>query len=71
MQYSALNQITKSNVGQLELAWFHPAPGPPSAFNPVVVDGVLFALGANNALVAMDAATGKLIWTHPVEGNPA
>src|ERR1700677_764220 len=65
MQYSALKQITRSNVSQLELAWFQPTPGPPSAFNPVVIDGGLFALGSNNAIVAMDAATGKEIWRHP------
>jgi quinoprotein glucose dehydrogenase len=66
MRYSALNQITRTNVNQLELAWFRPTPGPPSAFNPLVIDGVLYALGADNAIVAMDAATGNLIWTHPV-----
>ena len=27
-QYSALKQINKTNVHQLELQWFHPAPGP-------------------------------------------
>ena len=27
-QYSALKQINKSNVHQLELQWFHAAPGP-------------------------------------------
>ena len=27
MQYSALRQIDASNVGQLQLAWWQPAPG--------------------------------------------
>src|SRR3954467_14523708 len=71
MQYSALKQLTKANAAQLAPAWFLPAPGPASAFNPVVVDGVLYALGANRAIVAVDAATGKPIWSHPVEGNPS
>ena len=49
---------------------FYPTPGPGAAFNPVVVDGVLYALGAGRAIVALDAATGKQIWSHPVEGSP-
>ena len=71
MQYSALTQINKGNVGQLELAWYHPTQGDDSPFNPLVVDGVLFALGDDQAITAIDAATGKKIWAHPVEGNPA
>ena len=30
-------------------------------FNPVVVDGVMYVLGKNNNLVALDAVTGKEI----------
>ena len=37
----------------------------------LVVDGVLYALGPNRAVVALDAATGRQIWSHPVEGSPA
>src|SRR5688572_25615979 len=71
MQYTALKQINKGNVNKLELVWFHPTPGPTTAFNPVVMDGVMYALGSNRAIIAVDAATGKQKWTHPVEGNPA
>ena len=41
VQYSALKQINKSNVGRLELAWSYPVPGTSGrfGFNPVVVDG--------------------------------
>jgi quinoprotein glucose dehydrogenase len=71
MQYSALKQIDKANVSRLELAWFYPVPGPSSrfGFNPLVVDGVMFVLG-RNAIVALDAASGKEVWSHPVEGTP-
>lgn len=69
-QYSALKQIDRSNAGRLELAWFYPAPGG-GAFNPVVIDGVLYAMGADRSIVAVDAGTGKQIWSHPVEGSPA
>ena len=74
MQYSALTQIDRSNVGRLQLAWFHPVPDRTGnfGFNPIVVDGVMFVLGANNTIVALDAASGKPIWTHVVEsgGSP-
>ena len=73
MQYSALKQIDKSNVGKLELAWSYRAPDLRGnfGFNPVVVDGVMYVLGQSNAIVALDAATGKQIWAHRVEGRPA
>jgi quinoprotein glucose dehydrogenase len=71
MQYSALRQITKANVARLELAWFYPAPGPSAAFNPLIVDGAMYVLGPQRAIVALDAASGREIWSHPVEGNPA
>src|ERR1700730_537246 len=72
MQYSALKLLDKTNVKQLELAWSYmaPEPGGRFAFSPLVVDGVMFVVGKYSAIVALDAATGKQIWTHPVEGQP-
>jgi quinoprotein glucose dehydrogenase len=72
MQYSALKQVNKSNVNRLELAWSYPVPGTSGrfGFNPVVVDGTMYVLGKGNAIAALDAVTGKEIWTHPVEGRP-
>jgi quinoprotein glucose dehydrogenase len=56
------NQITKTNVKDLEVAWFYPYAS--DEFTPVVVDDVLYGLGRNNSLIALDAATGKEIWIH-------
>ena len=72
MQYSALKQIDKSNVSRLTQAWFYAAPGPSGrfSFNPLIVDGVMYVVGKDSDIVALDAATGKQIWSHPVEGNP-
>jgi quinoprotein glucose dehydrogenase len=67
-QYSSLNQITKSNVGGLEVAWTYPTGEATSRFSPIIVDGVMYVLATNRAIVALDAATGKEIWTHPNEG---
>jgi quinoprotein glucose dehydrogenase len=72
MQYSALKQIDKSNVSRLELAWSYLAPGTSGrfGFNPVIVDGVMYVLSADNAIVALNATTGATVWKHPVEGRP-
>ena len=71
MQYSALTQITKRNVNRLELAWFFPVPDRKGnfGFNPIVVDGVMYVLGPTDAIVALDASTGRQIWSHSVEGG--
>jgi len=65
-QYSALDQINRSNVAKLELAWSYPT-GDNSKyfFNPLVVDNVAYVLAKNNSIVALDASSGKEIWTHP------
>ena len=60
-QYSALDQINKKNVAKLQVAWSVPIAGN-SIFNPVVVDGVMYATVGGGALAAIDAATGKEIW---------
>src|SRR5712691_2753599 len=72
MQYSSLKQITKSNVSKLEQAWFYKAPGPRGrfAFSPLIVDKVMYVVGGGPAIVALDATTGKEIWSHPLEGAP-
>ncbi|RPH54624.1 MAG: pyrroloquinoline quinone-dependent dehydrogenase, partial [Acidobacteria bacterium] len=67
-QYSSLNQITKSNVTGLDVAWTYPTGEASSRFSPIVVDGVMYVLATNRAIVALDAATGKEIWSHPNEG---
>lgn len=61
-RFVAATQITKANVHRLEVAWTY--PGGQTDFNPLVVRGVVYARGANNSFVALDAATGKEIWTH-------
>jgi quinoprotein glucose dehydrogenase len=66
-QYSALNQINKSNVSQLEVVWTHPLTGN-VIFNPIVVEGVMYLQGTGNAIVALDAATGREIWRHANQG---
>jgi glucose dehydrogenase len=60
-QYSALDHINTKNVAKLQVAWNYPITGN-SIFNPVVIDGVMYAPVGGGALAAIDAATGKEIW---------
>ena len=64
-QYSALTQIDRSNVSKLRVAWSYPTGDPGNyLFNPIVVDNVMYVLAKSNSLVALEAASGKEIWTH-------
>jgi len=64
-QYSALEQINRSNVSQLEPAWTYPTGDDMHYFfNPVVIGRIMYVLAKNNSIVALDAATGNEIWTH-------
>ena len=71
MQYSALAQVDRGTVTQLEPAWFYPVGGDPVRlpFNPLVVDNVMYVAGTKNLVVALDAATGKEIWTSSAEAT--
>ena len=64
-QYSGLRQINRSNVAKLKVVWTYPT-GDSSKyfFNPIVIDGVMYVLAKGNSIVALDAATGKELWTH-------
>jgi quinoprotein glucose dehydrogenase len=66
-RYSTLGQITPANVAQLRVAWTYDThdafPGSEFQPNPIVVDGVLYATTPKLRVVALDAATGREIWT--------
>ena len=71
MQYSAFTQINKTNVSQLEQVWFYPVIGRAElAFSPLIAANVMYVAGkGTRVVVALDAATGKEIWSHPTEGT--
>jgi quinoprotein glucose dehydrogenase len=66
MRYSALDQINRTNVNRLELAWKFESgdefPGSEMQCNPIVVGGVLYATTPKLRVVALDAATGAQKW---------
>ncbi|MCZ6674112.1 MAG: pyrroloquinoline quinone-dependent dehydrogenase, partial [Verrucomicrobia bacterium] len=67
-QYSTLDQITKDNVDQLEIAWTFNAGERPEGSriqlecNPLIIDGVLYGTTAQLIVFALDAATGEALW---------
>src|SRR5579864_1392727 len=70
-RYSPLDQINASNFNNLEIAWRFKAdalgPRPEYQFEatPLEVDGVLYSTaGTRRAVVALDAATGEMLWMH-------
>jgi quinoprotein glucose dehydrogenase len=68
-QYSALDQINKSNVASLQAAWTYSTGDTRGyRFNPIVVDGTMYVLAKNNSIVALDPATGTEKWQHRNEG---
>ncbi len=62
--YSALDQVNRENVGDLQLAWvwnMHEGASEPA---PLVYGGIMYLINTSNILQALDAATGELIWEH-------
>jgi len=71
-RYSALDQINRSNVGQLRMAWtYHSKDGRGNIqANPIIVDGVMFAPTVGRAIVAIDATNGAELWRFQLETPP-
>lgn len=70
-RYSILDQINAENFNELEVAWRLKTDnfGPRSEGNlqstPLMVGGVLYSTaGSRRAVVALDAATGELLWVY-------
>ena len=67
IHYSSLKQINTKNVGKLKVAWTYESgdtyPGSEIQCNPIVADGILYATTPKLRVVALDAATGKEIWS--------
>src|ERR1700681_634345 len=70
-RYSPLDQINGTNFNQLEVAWrfktdnLGPRPEYKLEGTPLMVKGGLYTTaGTRRAVVALDAATGELLWVH-------
>ncbi|MGC0771672.1 MAG: PQQ-binding-like beta-propeller repeat protein, partial [Candidatus Acidiferrum sp.] len=62
--FSPLQQITDKNAGGLGLAWYLDIPGEMGVVaEPIVVDGVIYISAPKSIVYAVDAASGKVLWT--------
>ena len=62
--YSPLAQINRANVKQLEVAWSFDT-GEPGGLqtSPIIVDGVLYGITPIQKVFALNAATGRPLWS--------
>jgi quinoprotein glucose dehydrogenase len=61
--YSPLAQINRTNVRQLAVAWsFDTQEEGGLQTTPIVVNGVLYGITPSQKILALDAATGNLLW---------
>src|SRR5262249_8779584 len=65
--FSPLQQITKDNVQQLQVAWTLALPAGPNQATPLLHDGVMFVHSFGDYLLALDAATGDWLWSYQSE----
>ncbi len=70
-RYSALDQVNASNFNKLQIVWslktanFGPEPEYKFEGTPLMANGVLYTTaGSRRTVVALDAATGELLWSH-------
>ncbi len=62
-RYSPLNAINEKTVNQLGLAWSFEFPDHDGLeATPLVVDGILYTVGAWNRVFALNAKTGETLW---------
>jgi alcohol dehydrogenase (cytochrome c) len=63
-RYSQLDQITRRNVGQLKPAWVYQIRQPGLIeTSPIVVDGVMYMTEPPSTVTALDARTGRILWS--------
>ena len=79
LHYSPLDQITASNLVQLQARWAKQMPGSSVLeATPLVVDGTMYTSGPPGQVFALDARTGLEIWRYerrqkivnPYQTNP-
>lgn len=62
--FSPLKQVTDKNIGKLGLAWAADIESTMGlATEPIVVDGVIYVSLPQSRVYAVDAASGKVLWT--------
>lgn len=63
-RYSPLDQVNKSNVARLRLAWSRGLPAGVQESTPVVYRGVMYVTAPGGGVMALDAASGDRLWEY-------
>ena len=64
-RYSALDQINTTTVSRLRPVWTYQSRDPGKfATSPIVVDGILYITERPNSAAALDARTGRPLWSY-------
>jgi quinoprotein glucose dehydrogenase len=73
MRYSALRQINRENVTNLQVAWIYHSRDKGNALecNPIIVREMMITPTPGNSIVAVNAETGAELWRFKPEGRPA
>ncbi len=70
-RFSPLKQIDDKNVSQLGLSWYYDLDtNRGQEATPIVVDGVMYFTTAWSKVIALNAATGALLWKYDPEVPP-
>src|SRR5262249_33257475 len=73
IRYSPLTHINRRNGSRLHVAWTYDShdafKGSEMQSNPIVAGGVLYATTPTLRVIALDAATGKELWTFDPSGG--
>jgi alcohol dehydrogenase (cytochrome c) len=69
-RFSPLNQINKSNVGQLRMAWSRGLPNGTQESTPIVYRGVMYLYAPGASIQALDATTGDQLWEYKRDYAP-
>lgn len=68
-RFSPLAQVKAANVKKLKVAWIHQAGDITQGLQatPIAIDGILYNIGPNNRVYAIDGSTGKELWKYVTE----
>ena len=62
--YSPLDEVDRTNVGELQLAWSWGLEAGVSQTTPLVHDGVMYVANPGHVVQALDARNGDFIWEY-------
>jgi alcohol dehydrogenase (cytochrome c) len=70
-RYSRLDQINTENARRLKPKWIYPMRTQEKVeTTPLVVNGIMYVTRPENTIIALDAETGRSLWTYDYRNPP-